>query len=65
MPFADGLRATVEWYRDHRDWSARAKSGEYRKFYSKQYGSALSRAARDLKAPRGEKTPVRKRKKRK
>jgi len=20
VPFADGLRATVEWYRDHRDW---------------------------------------------
>jgi dTDP-glucose 4,6-dehydratase len=37
-PFADGLAATVAWYRDNRDWWEPIKSGEYRRYYDAQYG---------------------------
>jgi len=35
--FADGLRHTVEWYRDNEDWWRPLKSGEYWDFYKKNY----------------------------
>jgi dTDP-glucose 4,6-dehydratase len=35
--FEDGLAATVAWYRDHRDWWERIKSGEWRAYYERQY----------------------------
>jgi dTDP-glucose 4,6-dehydratase len=38
IPFDDGLRSTAEWYRDHPEWVAHAKSGEYRLYYEKMYG---------------------------
>ncbi len=38
-PFADGLAATVAWYRDNREWWEPIKSGEYRKYYEEQYGA--------------------------
>ncbi len=38
IPFEQGLRDTVEWYRQNAEWVARAKSGEYRRFYELQYG---------------------------
>jgi dTDP-glucose 4,6-dehydratase len=41
--FEDGLRETVEWYRDNRDWWEPLKSGEYRAYYEKQYGARLAR----------------------
>ena len=34
-----GLRHTVEWYAANPDWIARARSGEYREFYARQYGA--------------------------
>ncbi|HTI35794.1 MAG TPA: dTDP-glucose 4,6-dehydratase, partial [Miltoncostaea sp.] len=37
-PFADGLAATVAWYRENRGWWEPIKSGEYRKYYEAQYG---------------------------
>jgi dTDP-glucose 4,6-dehydratase len=40
--FDEGLARTVEWYRDHEDWWAPIRSGEYRDYYVKQYGRALS-----------------------
>jgi len=36
-----GLRKTIEWYRDNGDWVARARSGAYREFYARQYGSEV------------------------
>jgi dTDP-glucose 4,6-dehydratase len=33
-----GLRKTIDWYRTHTDWVARARSGAYREFYAQQYG---------------------------
>ncbi len=38
MPFEDGLRATIEWYRSNAAWTARVKSGEYQKYYESNYG---------------------------
>ena len=32
------LEATVKWYVDNPQWWQRVKSGEYRKYYEKQYG---------------------------
>ncbi|HEX5707053.1 MAG TPA: dTDP-glucose 4,6-dehydratase [Pyrinomonadaceae bacterium] len=34
-----GLRKTIDWYAASGDWLARARSGEYRDFYAKQYGT--------------------------
>jgi dTDP-glucose 4,6-dehydratase len=38
IPFEQGLQQTVAWYRDHADWVARVRTGEYLKYYEKQYG---------------------------
>jgi dTDP-glucose 4,6-dehydratase len=40
IPFEQGLRDTVRWYQENADWVARARSGEYRQYYEKQYGSS-------------------------
>lgn len=34
------LEDTIRWYRDNETWWRRIKSGEYRHFYEKHYGSA-------------------------
>jgi dTDP-glucose 4,6-dehydratase len=34
-----GLAKTIDWYRDNAAWVARARSGEYRDYYEKQYGT--------------------------
>ncbi len=33
----EGLRQTVQWYRDHADWWRRVKSGDYQQYYQQQY----------------------------
>ena len=38
VPFEDGLRETIEWYRSNAAWTARVKSGEYQKYYQSNYG---------------------------
>lgn len=40
--FREGLARTVEWYRDHEEWWGPLRSGEYREYYQRQYGQALS-----------------------
>jgi dTDP-glucose 4,6-dehydratase len=42
--FDDGIRRTVEWYRDHRAWWEQIKSGEYREYYARQYAERLANA---------------------
>jgi dTDP-glucose 4,6-dehydratase len=37
MPFEQGLKATIDWYRANADWTARVKSGEYQTYYQKNY----------------------------
>jgi dTDP-glucose 4,6-dehydratase len=40
--FEEGLRETVEWYRDNRAWWEPIKSGEYREYYERQYAVRLA-----------------------
>lgn len=37
--FADGIRQTIRWYLDNRDWWEMILSGEYRDYYDRMYGS--------------------------
>jgi dTDP-glucose 4,6-dehydratase len=39
--FADGLRRTVDWYRENEWWWGPIRSGEYREYYERRYGRAL------------------------
>jgi dTDP-glucose 4,6-dehydratase len=39
--FEEGLRRTVDWYRDNEDWWGPIRSGEYREYYERQYGRKL------------------------
>jgi dTDP-glucose 4,6-dehydratase len=39
--FDDGLEQTVRWYRDNGWWWEPIRSGEYRRYYERQYGRAL------------------------
>lgn len=38
IPFEEGLRATIDWYRANAGWTARVKSGEYLNYYERNYG---------------------------
>jgi dTDP-glucose 4,6-dehydratase len=38
------LEATVAWYMEYPDWWRKIKSGEYRTYYERQYGTALATA---------------------
>jgi dTDP-glucose 4,6-dehydratase len=40
--FAEGLEQTVAWYRDNAWWWEPIRSGDYRAYYERQYGSALA-----------------------
>jgi dTDP-glucose 4,6-dehydratase len=40
--FEDGLPETVAWYRDHPDWVAGARSGDWDAYYARQYGDRLA-----------------------
>ena len=38
MPFEEGLKATIDWYRTNTAWVSRVKSGEYLHYYERNYG---------------------------
>jgi dTDP-glucose 4,6-dehydratase len=38
VPFAEGLRATISWYKTNAEWVAGVRSGEYLRYYEQQYG---------------------------
>lgn len=38
-----GLEKTIEWYANNTQWIARARSGAYREFYARQYGTEVSK----------------------
>jgi dTDP-glucose 4,6-dehydratase len=40
--FDEGLPETVAWYRDHPDWVASARSGDWDSYYERQYGARLA-----------------------
>ena len=35
--FEEGLKKTVEWYKNNQNWWKNIKSGEYKDYYRKQY----------------------------
>lgn len=37
VSFQEGLRQTVEWYKNNQEWWSKIKSGEYKNWYLKQY----------------------------
>ncbi len=39
VSFDEGLADTIRWYQQHTDWTARVRSGAYRDYYRKQYGT--------------------------
>lgn len=39
VPYADGMKQTIQWYLENRAWWERIKSGEYREYYERWYGS--------------------------
>ena len=36
-----GLRETIDWYLNNRDWVERIRSGAYRQYYEQQYGNRM------------------------
>ena len=44
VDFDEGLAATVTWYSENRDWWRPLKSGDYRRYYERQYASRLGSA---------------------
>ena len=43
MPFEEGLKQTVEWYRTHESWWRTIKSGEFKAYYQQQYATAVAK----------------------
>ncbi len=39
ISFEDGMRETVEWYKNNKKWWRSIKSGKYQEYYKEQYGS--------------------------
>jgi dTDP-glucose 4,6-dehydratase len=35
--FEQSIKTTIQWYKDHQDWWRAIKSGEYLKYYERQY----------------------------
>ena len=38
-PTKDGIKLTINWYKEHMDWMAECTSGEYVKYYDQMYGN--------------------------
>ena len=37
--FETGIKETIQWYLDNKDWMDQVKSGEYQQYYEKMYGN--------------------------
>lgn len=44
VPFEEGLRETIEWYRANPGWIARVKSGEYQNYYQSNYANRFRKS---------------------
>jgi dTDP-glucose 4,6-dehydratase len=42
ITFPEGLRETIRWYVDNQTWVNTIRSGDYLKYYERQYGSRLA-----------------------
>ena len=51
--FADGLAATIDWFRANEPWWRAAKSGDWDAYYERQYGTRLAegQAVAEIRAP--------------
>lgn len=38
VSFEEGIRRTISWYQQNREWLEHARSGEYRHYYDRHYG---------------------------
>ena len=41
IPFEEGLKETIKWYIENKDWWQEIISGEYMKYYERMYGERL------------------------
>lgn len=41
FPFEKGIKKTIQWYLDNKEWWTRIQSGAYQTYYAKQYGERL------------------------
>ncbi len=41
--FADGIKKTIQWYLDNKEWWETIISGEYQNYYEKMYGERLAK----------------------
>jgi dTDP-glucose 4,6-dehydratase len=46
ISLTDGVKATIDWYRDHRRWWEGIKRGEYRNYYARWYEKRLAKSDR-------------------
>ncbi len=37
VDYKEGLAQTIDWYRDNRAWWEKIKSGEWKRYYERQY----------------------------
>ncbi len=37
--FKDGIKLTIQWYKDHMDWMEECTSEKYMKYYEEMYGN--------------------------
>jgi len=42
VTFEQGIRLTIDWYLENRDWSEKILSGSYQQYYAQQYGEHCS-----------------------
>ena len=41
VKWKDGLKKTIDWYAENRDWVEHIRNGEYREYYKAMYGALL------------------------
>lgn len=41
VPFDKGIKMTIQWYLENKEWWEKIISGDYQKYYEKQYGNRL------------------------
>jgi dTDP-glucose 4,6-dehydratase len=46
VPFGQGLRDTVDWYRTHDAWWRKIKSGEFRAYYEQMYAKRIQEGSK-------------------
>ena len=42
VTWEDGLKTTIDWYRNNQAWVDHIRNGEYRNYYKAMYGTALT-----------------------